>query len=56
MNMNLPVIWEDKRERSELIPNGCNLGDPYLDEPLATAVPGERKSKGPEIGFTSQFS
>lgn len=35
----LPIVGQDKCERSELISNSCNLGDPCLDECLATGSP-----------------
>lgn len=46
-----PVIWEDKCEGSKLILNTCNPGDPCLDEPLATAFPGERNRRDLKPGL-----
>lgn len=35
----LPIVGQDKCECSELISDSCNLGDPCLNECLATDSP-----------------
>lgn len=35
----LPIVGQDKCECSELISDSCNLGDPCLNECLATGSP-----------------